>query len=353
MTSTGSQRIMLMDQEASKTETNKDLLNKIMRLNLVDGVHFKSVSDYLIEDFNNNNDFNASALMPLLVARVEDTEKNYPNEVNYINILNQFIKTELSDFKYSEKVMKSENNSESFIDWIKGLNIGSVSFTDKTIPWGPGRISIEEAYNKFNNTSNTYDAKAKEDADLEYLNEQRETIYYMFLDKAKTNGITEEEAKKYLSENTELANYLFNELIETSVDYENELANGTIEKKVVEKVNGLHVTKLEDSMNKENPNAVNDVPKIILDGFGPTSEPTSLLITPERNALLEGLSVTYNDKKNIDEIVNSNPAPVTDTAQKIVAGDGEEETVMDEPEEFIDAQVKLDQDPIMGQAKIR
>ena len=337
MASTGNERILLMDQEAFKMEGYKNLLDRIMRLKLADGIHFKTVRDYLIENYNDNIEFDASKLMPLLVDRVKDTEQNYLNEVNYTNNLNKFIETELSDFKYSEQVMKDATSSLSFIQWLKGGKVGAVSFDDKTIAWGPKRITIEEAFNKFTDLTNVYDQKAKDALEAEYLNEQRETVYYMFQDIAMKNGLSQEEVEKFLSEDEGLRNYLFNELIETSVDYENELANGTIESKVVEKANSLEVKKMETSIDNRIP-VPERVEEMDVDNLGVSTKSTSLPTTVEREALYAGLSISYNDSKNIDRVVNN--------AQKVVAGpeDGEE-TVVDEPE-FETVQVKDEQPPI-------
>ena len=291
MASTAQQRIMEMDQ------VNSNLLNRIVRLKLADGIKYKTVRDYLIEDYHNNNEFDANKLEPLLVARANQTENNYKES------LNQLIETDLKDSKYSDMVMKDPTTSLSFIDWLKGLSIGSISFEDKTIPWGPNRISIEEAYNKFTDITNTYDDQMRMDIEQEYLEQNREIIYYMFLDKAEEKGLKEDEIKMLL-QNSQIINYLFNELIEKSADFENELANGTIEKKVIETITRNYIASTDktevEKMEQAIESPVAQMEEIQVDPYGPSIRSTEMLNNAEIGALATGLS--YSEQKKVEQI---------------------------------------------------
>jgi hypothetical protein len=107
-----------------------------------------------------------------------------------------------------------------------------------------------------------------------------------------------------LLQNSQISNYLFNELIEKSADFENELANGTIEKKVIETITRNYIASTDktevEKMEQAIESPVAQMEEIQVDPYGPSIRSTEMLNNAEIGALATGLS--YSEQKKVEQI---------------------------------------------------
>ena len=312
MASTAKERISLMDQALFNDEANRDLLNQVIRLKLADGVKFKTVEDYLIDDYRDSLEFDAEKLKPLLIERANQTKKNYTDG------LTQLINNKFNDPKFSEQQpMSIDENGKvvtwSFIDVLKNKPIGAIDLENGTLKHGPKIISVEELYDVFmnNNVLNV---------ELEVQNMVSDAIEEL----SEKNSYDEEAIYK----NSQLTTMLYGDLVHSIIESGSPLTYMEISSKVrdvlsknVQKAdNKSEVEKMEQSIATP----VADIDEIQIDNFGVTTKNTEQLNKDELNALAVGLS--YAEAKKVDEIRNSGPED--DDEVEIEAGDGvEEETV--------------------------
>ena len=313
MASTAIERISLMDQALFNDEANRDLLNQVIRLKLADGIKFKTVEDYLIEDYRDNLEFDAEKLKPLLIERANQTKKNY------IDGLTQLINNKFNDPKFSEQQpMSIDENGKvvtwSFIDVLKGKPIGSIDLENGTLKHGPKTISVEELYDVFMNNNVL-------DIELEVQNMIADAIEEL----SEKNSYDEEAIYK----NVQLTTMLYGDLVQSIIEDGIPLTYMEISSKVgdvlsknIQKAdNRTEVEKMEQSIATP----VADIDEIQIDNYGVTTRNTEQLNKDELNALAVGLS--YTEQRKVDEIRNSGPDDDDDEVE-IEAGDGvEEETV--------------------------
>ncbi len=311
MASTAKERISLMDQALFNDEANRDLLNQVIRLKLADGIKFKTVEDYLIDNYNDNIEFDAEKLKPLLIERANQTKKNYTEG------LTQLINEKFNDPKFSEQQpMFIDENGKiatwSFVDVLKDKPIGAIDLENGTLKHGPKTISVEELYNVFMNNNVLNVELAVQNMVSDAIEELSEKNSY------------DEEA---IYKNSKLTSMLFDDLVRSIIESGAPLTHMEISSKVgdilsknVQKDdNKTEVEKMEQTISTP----VDGVDEIQIDNFGVTTKNTEQLNRDEVNALAIGLS--YSEQKKIDQIRNSGPE---DDEEVIEAGDGvEEETV--------------------------
>jgi len=332
MASTAQERISLMDQALYNDPQNKDLLKQIIRLKLADGVKYKTVEDYLINDYHDNIEFDAEKLKPLLVERANQTKKNY------LAGLDELIADKFNDPQYSEQLPNyvDENGkvvTRSFIDVLKDKEIGAINLDNGTLKHGPKTLTIDELYIVFmtNNVLNVelYVQNIVSDA-IEELSEK--------------NSYDEEA----IYSNNQLTTMLFEDLVHDIINSGAPLTNTEISSRVAD-VLSKNVQKTDnknevEKLEKKIFSGVPDVPEIAVDNFGVTATNSDKVNTEqvteeEKDALLAGFS--YSEQKNAEKIVDSAPQ-IQDVADQIKnsgpeddddeveieAGDGvEEETV--------------------------
>ncbi len=336
MASTAQERISLMDQALYNDPENKDLLKQIIRLKLADGVKYKTVEDYLMEDYHDNIEFNAEKLKPLLVERANQTKKNY------LAGLEELIANKFNDSQYSEQLPYNidENGkivTRSFIDFLKDKKIGQINLENDTVKHGVNIISVEEFYNVFKE-KNVLNVKVTVQNMVSDIVEELSSVYSY-----------DEEA---IYRNTQLRNILFEDLVNDIIKNQTPIKKEVISAKVgevltknVQNINDMsELEKLEQDIQdntesktesirnsgpedddgtvveagdgveetevflNEKKDPVEDVPEIGQDQYGtlPINSKqvdNEKLNTKQTIALLSELG--YNDQKKMEEFINS------------------------------------------------
>ena len=273
MASTAQERISLMDQALYNDPENKDLLKQIIRLKLADGVKYKTVEDYLMEDYHDNIEFNAEKLKPLLVERANQTKKNY------LAGLEELIANKFNDPQYSEQLpyIIDENGkivTRSFIDFLKDKKIGQINLENGTVKHGDDIISVEEFYNVFKD-KNVLNVKV--------------TVQNMVSDIIEELSTVNSYDDEAIYRNTQLRNILFEDLVNDIIENQTPIKYDVISVKV-----GEVLTK-----NIQDVNDMSELQKLEQD-------------------------IPDNTESKTDEIRNSGPED--DDGTVIEAGDGTEET---------------------------
>lgn len=284
-----------------------------------------TVEDYLTNYYPDNLPFDVYSMIDKLNRRVEDAKKHY--EFERLSIYN----ADLSDSKYTQPVVRTKDGYMSFIDYLNGFPVGSV--TSEGLVINGETKSFDDLYNVFyKNIENAAERAELETIDTpEPTEEEQEIAYKQYLLGGLVKKIAEQLGKNV--NDAERASVFGKRVYETYIvnndKFFEQYSSGELEQSLIPEVDRSFVKKDDRTDVDKVEEMYIDNGKVITNSI---DKALSTVSQEEINALLEGF-----EKKNTSVITLSGDedeeeVEITEPEETAIMRAGDEEEEITEPE---------------------